>query len=285
MPEIAISDLLDEKQIKEIESNNLIESSDDAESEELTEIFDDELLDAESVSVDKDKKFNPKSIEVGDFVNKQLVPVKKMKCIVPTELLECIQKIEVGVNRKFGSSNEFSIFIHGDYDNDGNLLVSEDFYIPKQTVTGASVDYLEEPDDFYNGCLHKHPNNCTSFSSVDEKYINSNFDFSLLYVNGKISKGVINIPYDGKHRIQCELNVCVGKEELVCDIDIDNISRPLPKKIVLPTTPPVIAPSPWVNNNAPDEPNRQIILPHVAAQNPDDFDYYQNEQLQFPFDI
>jgi len=201
-----------------------------SESEQELETFDDEnLMEAESVSVDEDKKFDPKSIEVGEYINKDIVPVKKMKCIIPHKLLDNIREIEIGVDKKFGSSNEFSIFIHGDYDENGYLIVSEEFYIPKQVVSGASVQYNEEPDEHYNGCLHKHPSGCTSFSGTDEKYINSNFDFSLLYVNQKISKGIVNIPYDGKHRIQCDLSIQMDNEKFVCGINIDNITKNIPK--------------------------------------------------------
>ena len=264
-------------------------------SEDMETFEDDELLSAESVEIDNDKKFNPKSIEIGEFINKDLVPIEKIKCIVPHKLLDAIRTIEIGVNRKFGSSNEFSIFIHGDYDLDGNLIVNEDFYIPKQNVSGASVDYQEEPQPFYNGCLHKHPSGCTSFSGTDKKYINSNFDFSLLYVNSKITKGIVNIPYDGKHRIQCELNIQIDSEQVVCDINIDNITKvkpvlgkynPLDAKEI--NTPKLLVPG-FTGLTEPKKEN-ELILPHVM--NPhfqqDDFveqDAFEFDELGRPFTV
>jgi len=260
-----------------------------SESEEL-EMFDDEdLMEAESVNVTSDKKFDPKSIEVGEYINKDIVPVKRIKCIIPSKLLDSIREIEIGVNKKFGSSNEFSIFIHGDYDPNGYLVVSEDFYIPKQVVSGASVQYNEEPEPHYNGCLHKHPDGCTSFSGTDEKYINSNFDFSLLYVQQKISKGIINIHYDGIHRIQCDLNIQMDNEKCVCGINIDNITKNVPKTYQLnrpynpldvPTLPGMYFPG---FNEKTGKETKEIIMPHVYpnALNLDDESEPETDSMEF----
>jgi hypothetical protein len=62
-------------------------------------------------------------------------------------------------------------------------------------VTAAHIDYEEDNIDF-NTVIHKHPDNCMSFSGTDEKYINSNFDFSLLWVNKKLHIGYIKINCD-----------------------------------------------------------------------------------------
>ena len=270
--------------IEKVEESIVSES----ESLENMETFeDDDLLSAESVEIDNNKKFNPKSIETGEFINKDLVPIEKMKCIVPHKLLEAIRTIEIGVNRKFGSSNEFSIFIHGDYDPDGNLIVNEDFYIPKQNVSGASVDYQEEPQPFYNGCLHKHPSGCTSFSGTDKKYINSNFDFSLLYVNSKITKGIVNIPYDGKHRIQCDLNIQIDSDQVVCNINIDNITKvkPVlgkynPMDAYEVNTPKLIVPG-FQGSSGPAKVNDELILPHVMNPHVQQDDFIEQDAFEF----
>ena len=168
-PFYELKDSVDDKKIEEI-----VNESD----EECEEIDDSDCLVVEST--DDENSASKIKIEGDAWINEDLVPVTKIKCYVTKELYNAIRSIEYCVNKKFGASNEFSIYIHGELDEEGDLIVSPDYYIPKQKVGGASVDYLEEPEKYYNGCLHKHPSGCTSFSSVDKKYINSNFEFSLL---------------------------------------------------------------------------------------------------------
>ena len=165
------------------------------------------------------------SISNGEMINTAMVPVDKIKCLMSRNLFFNIQEIEKKVREKFKSDQEFSIFLHGDFNDNGELVLSDTYYIPKQSVGPASVDYKEEPHSFYNGCLHRHPSGCTSFSSTDKRYINSNFMFSLLYVNQKIHTGIINIPYHGNRRIQVPLKTDFVSPEIEEDIDIDNISR------------------------------------------------------------
>lgn len=279
------------KPVMERVEESIVSESESESLEDMETFEDDDLLSAESVAIDNNKKFNPKSIETGEFINKDLVPIEKMKCIVPHKLLEAIRTIEIGVNRKFGSSNEFSIFIHGDYDADGNLLVNEDFYIPKQNVSGATVDYQEEPQPFYNGCLHKHPSGCTSFSGTDKKYINSNFDFSLLYVNSKITKGIVNIPYDGKHRIQCDLNIQIDSEQVVCDINIDNITKvrppivekynPYPLDAKEVNTPKLLIPGFQGSSGPAKVVENDLILPHVMNPHVQQDDFIEQDAFEF----
>jgi hypothetical protein len=197
---------------------------------EIIEEFDD-LDSAESVNeLDVDNNnVNLKLLNPGDFINTDLVPVKKIKCIVPEKLLKTIRKIEKCVNMKLKGTPEFSIYIHGEFDLNGNYIVSEDFYIPKQNVSTASVDYLEDPDPYYNGCLHKHPDGCKSFSGTDDKYINSNFEFSLLYVCKSIQKGIINLKYHSIFRLQTDLNVVIDEDVEETEFDISNINKPAPK--------------------------------------------------------
>lgn len=165
------------------------------------------------------------NINKGEIVNVHSSPIKKIPCIIPRKLFDSIQEIERLVREKFHCDQEFSIYLHGDYDNDGNLIISDTFYIPKQNVSGASVDYKEEPHSFYNGCLHRHPNGVTSFSGTDEKYINSNFEFSLLYVNNHIHTGIVNIVYHNNRRLQALLDVKLERPAIMEDIAIDNITK------------------------------------------------------------
>lgn len=198
------------------------------EDEVCEEVDDSDCLDIEK-STDTESASKIK-IEGDTWIRQDMVPITKIKCYVPDELYSVIKNIEASVNRKFGSSNEFSIYIHGEFDEEGDLIVSPDYYIPKQRVGGASVDYLEEPEAYYNGCLHKHPTGCTSFSGTDKKYINSNFEFSLLYVNQKIHTGIINIKYFGNRRVQIPLDIITIEPDYE-EIDIVNIEKEVPKPV------------------------------------------------------
>jgi len=236
--------------------------------EEILEVDDtDDCLNVESVN--DDSSASKIRIEGEDWINTEIVPITKIKCYVPKELYSAIRNIEECVNKKFGSSNEFSIYIHGEFDEEGDLIVSRDYYIPKQKVGGASVDYQEQPEKFYNGCLHKHPSGCTSFSGVDKKYINSNFEFSLLYVNEKINKGIININYYGNRRIQVDLDVITEPPTFEA-INIDNIEKAVyrvPTKGFPRTDKSVSTPNLCLPGFSPE-----VIQPTVVRENLDDED-------------
>lgn len=229
----------------------------------------DDLEQVDGVScLDVNNNVDLKTIEPGDFVHVDMIPVKKIKCIIPVKLLKNIRSIEKCVNRKLNSTPEFSIFIHGEFDLDGNFVVADKFYIPKQTVGAASVEYLEEPDEYYNGCLHKHPDGCKSFSATDDKYINSNFQFSLLYVCKNIHKGILNLNYYSNYRLQTDLNICVVDDDENIEINIDNINKPKPVVKNVITTPQLM--------------NSEIPMPHVVQPPHNMFnDPEKSEQSKF----
>lgn len=64
-----------------------------------------------------------------------------------------------------------------------NSFIVNDLYIPKQTVTGTSVDEIDAPD--FNklpviGALHSHHGMGNGFSGTDHKYVNGNHNISLV---------------------------------------------------------------------------------------------------------
>jgi len=116
--------------------------------------------------------------------------------------------------------NECSILFKGYWDING-FVVDNEYYIPKQEVGRASVDYLENigalrVKDGYNVVVHSHPfsKGSGSFSSADEKYINSHFDCSLLM--------------DGGGRI-VDARLCISTPEecykMLVEVDEDNIKE------------------------------------------------------------
>jgi hypothetical protein len=119
---------------------------------------------------------------------------------------------------------EFGIFVRGCLDNDMNFILSDSFYVPEQEVTSVTIDFKEHIDkSAFNGVIHRHPSNCTAFSGTDDVSINSNFEFSLLYVNNSIQKGILNLELRDHLRIQLPLEV-----KIVYPID-NNIHQYLEK--------------------------------------------------------
>jgi len=97
---------------------------------------------------------------------------------------------------------EFSVVCRGEWMDIG-FVVYPDYEIPKQEVTGASVDYDNEDllrlkQDGFNVVLHSHPfgKGKQSFSKADEDHVNTHFKCSLLYGNGTIDDARVVITLD-----------------------------------------------------------------------------------------
>ena len=142
--------------------------------------------------------------------------ISSIQVVIPVKLyLVCNQ-----IAGKLGG-NEFSIVTDIKEKDNQNILLTDDFYIPKQKVNPSNIDYLP---DVYNHsvCIHRHPDGCNGFSSTDKEYINQNFVLSLLYTrrDGFVN-GIYNMRLDDKTMIQLpvEIKVDYNLEE----IDIENI--------------------------------------------------------------
>lgn len=161
------------------------------------------------------------------WTNIQSVPVKSIPCIIKDDLLSKLIKIENKITARTHKSLEFGCYVKGKISN-GKLIVDEEnIYIPKQSVTSASIEFKEEvPDSSYNGVIHRHPNGCLQFSGVDDKYINSNFQFSLLFVQRTVRCGIINVMTDFGLKIQVPLDIIVISDD--SDINIDGITEKIP---------------------------------------------------------
>ena len=141
--------------------------------------------------------------------------------------------------------DEYSILFKG-YWSDAGIMVSEEYYIPKQTISGGSVDYdeplgiLREQQGF-NVVLHSHPftkNKDGWFSKDDMEYINTNFPISLL-VNGlhEIIRAhvILETPQKG-YDIRVELgygDIHTFSNESMEIVGLDNIRK---KKAIFPMT-------------------------------------------------
>ncbi|MFZ4589711.1 MAG: hypothetical protein ACOYN6_01840 [Ignavibacteria bacterium] len=141
----------------------------------------------------------------------------KVDVIISAKLLFICDKVASMVH-----NDEFSIVTKIKEKDDATLILSEEYYIPKQKVANTSIEYL--PDQYsFNTVIHRHPNGMNNFSSTDRNYINQNFELSILYTR---EDGFVNGVYNLKleHylvQIPVEIYIDYGLEE----IDISNIER------------------------------------------------------------
>lgn len=86
---------------------------------------------------------------------------------------------------------EWQMLLIGEYDLEGNVVIT-DYYIPKQEITGASVENLDcITQEFVTekgiiATIHSHANMNTFFSATDVKDTNSSFIKHHIVVNNKL---------------------------------------------------------------------------------------------------
>ena len=134
---------------------------------------------------------------------------------VPMKLLLVCNNIAERVDE-----NEFSIVTDIVDRTIDCVCLSDDYYIPKQSVTPGSIDYLN--DEYHHSVvIHRHPDDHNTFSSTDKAYINQNFELSLLYTKkDNFINGVYNLKLeDAIVPIPVKVQVIDG----LSDIDITNI--------------------------------------------------------------
>ena len=123
-----------------------------------------------------------------------LVVDEKPLIKVPFSVVEACKRIRELVN-----GNEFSILVKTESEGVRTVL-TEEYYIPKQRVERASVDYDEDLSLLrkkgYNAVIHGHPDGMSSFSGADYEYINSHFPASLLFEGGTIKDATVLLTTD-----------------------------------------------------------------------------------------
>lgn len=147
---------------------------------------------------------------------------------VPIKILNVCKIIQSKVKH-----NEFSILCRSSW-NKNVLNVSEDYVIPKQEVTGSSVDYIEDLSKYknagYNVIIHSHPFKSNSFSTDDIETINTHFIASILYSCGEFTRAVISLTLNKETKLQIDAEIEIVIPELEEEIDISNIHIQYPKK-------------------------------------------------------
>ena len=159
----------------------------------------------------------------GEWTNHTAKPLKNIRCLINYDIVERVRDFEYCVNKKLGGSNEFGGYIKWHWNN-GDIVV-DDFMIPEQVVGGATVDFRSDAAPGYSGVFHKHPNGCKSFSGVDDRYINSNHDLSLLFEGGTFIMGIVNIDLPGNMRFQTHVQIVIQKHESRNEVNVDMITN------------------------------------------------------------
>ena len=95
-------------------------------------------------------------------------------------------------------SLEYGMYLRGVWDSE-NLRVrisGDEYYLPRQTVTAASIEFDEDPPGpEWNVVIHRHPPSCRKFSSTDNSSINREFLASLLFIPPwEFPDAIVNIP-------------------------------------------------------------------------------------------
>ena len=149
-----------------------------------------------------------------------------LKIVSPPILIDVpisIVHVMRAIDKSLKSSVEFSIYVKADISNIECITISEEYYVPKQSVSGASVDYEESPVDGFNAVIHKHPSGVMSFSGTDDEYINQNFTVSILWCGGKFVDATVN--YDAGLGIKLQLDgyVYVDESCILPDVDVSKI--------------------------------------------------------------
>ena len=84
--------------------------------------------------------------EKGTWINEKRVPLTlPLVCLVPHKILIIMRSVEKLVINSGMGTVEVGLFLNGKMSDDGKLILSEEFYIPKQKVSCAAIDFEEEP--------------------------------------------------------------------------------------------------------------------------------------------
>lgn len=168
------------------------------------------------------------------LTEKELVWDSGLKIVSPPILIDVpnsIADVVRAIEKKVVGNVEFSIYVKADLSDIECIRISEDYYIPKQVVSGASVDYGDVPMDGFNAVIHKHPRGVVTFSGTDDEYINANFTVSLLWCNGEFVDATVNYDVGAGIKLQLEGYVYIDDIRDLPEVDVGNISV-LRQKIV-----------------------------------------------------
>ena len=160
--------------------------------------------------------------------NDNIKVITSIKVVVPERLEKIMRALEKEFDEEYGLYFDIEV----DMEAGTVMVVDGSYYIPKQEVGISTIEFLEQTDK--KGVIHRHPSGVTNFSQTDEMYINRQFMLSLLYVDGRISKGVFNWFLDEKGRALIRIPVSsieVIGEEVELPEGVDKIKRKSHKEV------------------------------------------------------
>lgn len=124
---------------------------------------------------------------------------------------------------------EWLAYLLGEKKEDGSFLVN-DIFLPKQRVSGASVDNVDCPE--YNqlpvvGVMHSHHNMGHNFSHTDDEWINQNHDLSIV-----VSK--TGFGGQARYKMPCGAYKIIDvkvKLKINSSVDFDDFQKQIDEKI------------------------------------------------------
>jgi len=144
----------------------------------------------------------------------ELIP-KEATIEVPLSLVLLMKNLHDGVS--VCRNNEYSLLFNAKREDETlNFTIDTDsVYIPKQSVTPGHIDYLNpEEVQEYNGVVHRHPTGVRKFSGTDDKYLNSLFEVSFIFIPPyDLPDAVVTINLDKAAKIQVKAT-CVIKDDV-----------------------------------------------------------------------
>lgn len=154
--------------------------------------------------------------------------ITSIACHVPPKIVDAMRELDYHFK-----GVEFSIFCISKWNDKERVLTVQDaIFVPTQTVSTAFVDYHEDAPEGYNTVIHKHPNGVSNFSGTDDRYINQNFDISLLWMNGQFIKGQarVSTPY-GLIIIPLTISTFITIPRIIDESDMAKIVKQQPKVV------------------------------------------------------
>lgn len=90
----------------------------------------------------------------------ELIIISSIQVVIPVKLYLVCNQIAGNVG-----GNEFSVVTDIKEKDNQIILLTDEFYIPKQKVNPSNIEYLH---DVYNHsvCIHRHPDGCNGFLQI-----------------------------------------------------------------------------------------------------------------------
>ena len=157
-----------------------------------------------------------------------------IKVVVPVEIGMVMNSI---LNEIPNPGLEYGLYLKGRWEPEtGTVHVGTEYYIPKQTVTGVTIEFDEgPPDESWNVAIHRHPSGCRKFSGTDERSINTEFLASLLFLPPwDFPAAVVNVPLASGVKLQVPATIKIPQPFAADKVLSKNVKRRIQQRKVAP---------------------------------------------------